>query len=220
MIAKRPPAHFWTLIQNAIICTLILFGAGACASQPQTATTAARAAPTLASAPITPAADSYRQSTGGGQPRSTGYWLLWNTCAEGNQSAMAKSNGGSEAGWILMDDLLIDPGVLIGALDVTTCPQGVSVLRAQDLSDGDHGNDPAYTLAAQLLAAQLNMAAGAASCPAAEEAVQGAQLLLISLDFNSTGIYLGPPAGGEQRETALILADQLACYNAGSLCIP
>lgn len=212
--------HRASSVRKFLCCALISLVASACASQLRDVPTAARPAPTLAVLALTPAVDPYHQSTGGGQPRSTGYWLLWNTCAEGNQAETARANGGRDAGWTLMDDLLADPGMLVGGLEVTTCPQGVGLLRAQEVSGTDHGNDPAYTLAAQLLAAQLNLASGAGSCPAAEEAVRGGQLLLISLDFNSTGTYLGLPAGGQQRETASILADQLSQYNTGALCVP
>ncbi|MDF1597979.1 MAG: hypothetical protein P1T08_18035 [Acidimicrobiia bacterium] len=50
-----------------------------------------------------------RASDDGGEPRSAAYWALWNTCAPDNRSELAAANGGREAGWVLVDDLLADP---------------------------------------------------------------------------------------------------------------
>ncbi|MHB1317167.1 MAG: hypothetical protein ACYCYF_00960, partial [Anaerolineae bacterium] len=65
-------------------------------------------------------------SDGGGEPRSAGYWMLWNNCAPENRAKMARANGGRAAGWILMEDLLADPGILLGELPVETCAQGLN----------------------------------------------------------------------------------------------
>jgi hypothetical protein len=159
-------------------------------------------------------------SDGGGEPRSAGYWQLWNGCAEENKAEVAAANGGREAGWIIMDDLLADPGILVGPVAVETCDQGLTLLRAQDAAGGEMSGDAAYALAAQLMAAQLNLGAGAEYCPAVGEAVQAGQLLLLSLDFDGSGSYLDPEAGGDDRELALFLTDQLRAYSAGSLCLP
>jgi len=158
------------------------------------------------------------QSSGGGEPRTGGYWINWSTCGENSQAAVAQANGGREAGWVILDDLLAEPGMLVGALPVESCPQAVALLQGHDAGGGDHTNDPAYTLAGQLLAAQLNLATGAETCPAAEQAVQAAQLLLLSLGFDGAGLYLGPPAANQDVETARILVEQLQNYNVGALC--
>jgi hypothetical protein len=58
--------------------------------------------PTTVSTPEGPSAhstpDPYFQSDGGGEPRSAGYWLLWNGCVEGNKADVAAANGGRSAG--------------------------------------------------------------------------------------------------------------------------
>jgi hypothetical protein len=174
----------------------------------------------LPTVPAQPTADPFFVSDGAGEPRSAGYWQLWNACAEDNKADVANANGGREAGWILMDDLLADPGILVGPVAMETCDQGLSLLRAQDASGADMSGDAAYALAAQLMAAQLNVAAGAEFCPAVEQALQAGQLLLLSLEFDGSGDYLDPEAGGEDRELALFLTDQLRAYSAGSLCLP
>ncbi len=165
-----------------------------------------------------PTAESLFTSSGGGEPRSPGYWLIWNTCAEGNQSAVAKANGGRAAGWIVMEDLLSDPGILLGELQVETCQQGVNLLRSMNLQGTEMKNDAAYALASQLLAAQLNLAIGSEYCLASDQAVRAAQLLLLGLGFQGTGRYLTLLSASQNLETAQILTVQLASYNTGALC--
>jgi len=170
----------------------------------------------VSTSPATP--DPLYKSNGGGEPRSPGYWLIWNTCAEGNQAETARANGGREAGWILMDDLLANPGIMVGELAVETCDQGVNLLQARDMGRVEKKNDAAYALAAQLLTAQLNQAAGSEYCPASDQAISQAQLLLLELDFDGTGVYLGPPQANPDVDKAQALAEQLASYNSGQLC--
>ena len=159
-------------------------------------------------------------SDGGGEPRTPGYWLAWNSCAEGNMAETARANGGQEKGWFIMDDFLAQPGIAAGAIMVEDCQQGVSLLQGKDLQGVDRSNDPAYALAAQLVAAQLNQAAGAEDCPAAAEAISAAQLLLSELSFDGSRGYLGPPQASADVDTAKQLAEQLSNFNAGSLCRP
>ena len=54
----------------------------------------------------------------GGEPRTIGYWKNWNTCTGGNQANTAAANGGPDAGWYILDDLLNDPGFTIGVLEL------------------------------------------------------------------------------------------------------
>lgn len=170
-------------------------------------------------AAVTPTAvDAQFQKQGGGEPRSIAYWLLWNTCAEGNQSATAIANGGRPAGWLLLDDLLQDPGILAGNLALQTCEQAVQVLMAQDDQYNDHSKDPVYRLAQQLTAAQLNLAAGSAYCPASDQAIQTAQFLLLGLEFNGSGSYLPPPKTSPHFDEIIKMIDQLDAYNSGTLC--
>ncbi|NPV07338.1 MAG: hypothetical protein HPY83_05155 [Anaerolineae bacterium] len=64
-----------------------------------------------ASAPATLAIpDAARASDGGGGPRPAAYWAQRNMCAPDNRADVARANGGREAGWVLVDDLLADPG--------------------------------------------------------------------------------------------------------------
>lgn len=205
------------IFHRSFMLALAVFWFSAC-------TTPTTPPPTLAVLTLAP--DQYptsqtaSQSMGGGEPRSTGYWLIWNTCAEGNQAESARANGGRDAGWILMDDLLADPGILIGVLQVETCEQGVHLLQVMSSQGVEMKNDPAYALAAQLITAQLNLAVGSEYCPASDQAVSRAQLLLLELKFNGTGRYLGPPLVSANLENAIKLTEELTDYNSGSLCVP
>lgn len=158
------------------------------------------------------------QSNGGGEPRSLGYWMIWNTCAEDNLSETAKTNGGREAGWILMDDLIADPGILIGTARVETCQQGLNLLQSKNIQNIDMKNDVAYSLAAHLFGAHLNLAAGSEYCPALDQVVYETQMLLLELDFDGTGSYLTPPQAGQNLEEAEASLEQLSSYNTGELC--
>lgn len=131
---------------------------------------------------------------------------------------MAAANGGREAGWIILDDLLADPGMLVGHYAVETCEEGVNILDALDAAGEVRAGDAAYQLATQLLAAQLNLAVGAEFCLTVQDAVQAGQLLLMSVEFDGAGNYLGPGDACDDRQLALFLAGQLAAYNAGALC--
>jgi len=51
-----------------------------------------------------------------GRPaRTPAYWAVWNTCAPNNRAAEAAANGGRAAGWVLVDDILADPGCRSGS---------------------------------------------------------------------------------------------------------
>jgi len=157
----------------------------------------------------------------GGEPRTIGYWKNWNTCSGGQQAATAAALGGPDAGVFLLDDILNDPGITIGVLtlDGSNCAEAQSLLDKRDIVSGrKKASDAAYGLAAQLLAAILNLSAGAETCPAVQTAVMDAQNLLVSINFNGTGNYL--KAGDALYATANALASTLDSYNNGALCSP
>ena len=154
------------------------------------------------------------RSGGRRDPRSSSYWVRWSSCGPDSQAEVAAANGGREAGWIILDDLLADPGIQIGDYRLPACEQGVALLQGRTAA-GAETNDPVYALARQLLAAELNLNAGAESCPAAEEAVLGAHLVLASVGFQGSGAY------SPQEEVAAALpqlSELLTDYNSGALC--
>ena len=78
-------------------------------------------------------------------------------------------------------------------------------------------SDPAYNMAAQLLAARLNIAAGAGSCTAANQAIADGQALLDLINFNGTGNYKNSMTAPQQA-SANTIAGILDDYNNNTLC--
>lgn len=157
-------------------------------------------------------------SSPGGDPRSPGYWKNWNTCTDGNQPDTADINGGPDAGWFIVDDILNDPGITWDDFNILTCEDGVNILDQRDLNSGKkRASDAAYTLAMHLMAAQLNLAAGAETCPSVLDVVVEAENLLVSIGFDGTVKYLRPKDA--LYEDALDLAYILDEYNNGLLCV-
>ena len=79
-------------------------------------------------------------------------------------------------------------------------------------------NDAAYSLAAQLLAAKLNVAAGAGHSSYIDDIIAEAQELLADAGFNGTGGYWkGGKNAAEERQEALYLAGILDQYNNGMI---
>jgi hypothetical protein len=200
----------------------------ACASSTgPTPTTTPEALPTPSAQPPrpTPAApndafsdlpDAARVATRQGDPRTAGYWLLWNSCAEENRAGVAAANGGRAAGWILVDDLLADPGIQLGNYPVTTCEEGLALLQGRTAA-GEETDDPIYGLAAELLTAELNLDVGAETCPIAEEAVLGGHLVLGNVGFDGTGAYTAATSD-EIADAIPRLVELLQAYNRGELC--
>ena len=156
---------------------------------------------------------------GGGQ-RTIGYWKNWNKCShDGAFEARAAKTGNT-----LADDLL---PIIIGKLNVSTCQIAVAILDKTDVLSGEkRASDAAYALAAQLLGAELNKAALAATCPAADTAIAKAQELLDGdgtpvgdANFTGAGPYWkGGKGASANRAEALSLANTLDQYNNGTLC--
>lgn len=167
---------------------------------------------------LVPTVEPIYQSNGGGEPRTTLYWVNWSSCGDPNLVHMAAANGGRAAGWVLMDDTLIDPGILVGEIEITSCVQGVNLLQQRNFDGIELPNNGAFGLAAQILAAQINLAAGAESCIAVESAIKSGQLLLISLGFDGIKDFSGTPIVEKDTELITFLSNELALYNAGTLC--
>ena len=198
-----------------LILASIFFLSAGCSASPDPETTTATALPSTSATEISPMIDGIpddaRVAVGAGEPRSSGYWVIWSSCGENSRAETAAANGGREAGWILLDDLLIFPGITLGDHAVATCDEGVVILETS--SDAD----PAQGLARQLLAAELNLNVGSETCPAAEETVAVAHAVLSSFGYAGTG-HAPLPADVEAGGTLPPLIDLLAAYNSGDLC--
>ena len=173
----------------------------------------------------------------GGDPRSSGYWKNWNRCTGGGQQYTAEANGGYMEGFWLLDDVL-NPEVGGGVtwddmladdltFSIDKCAMAVDLLDTRDIGDPDAvgdgekmSSDAAYSLAEQLLAAQLNFAAGASTCDAALDAARAAEQLLDAHDFDGSGDVLSNQDKKVRKDyaQALELADTLDDYNNNLLC--
>ncbi|MFO8175927.1 MAG: choice-of-anchor Q domain-containing protein [Longimicrobiales bacterium] len=170
----------------------------------------------------------------GGAPRSNGYWKNWNGCTNGGQVEEAAANGGWQEGFWLLEDVL-DPAVGGGVLwdDILTddftfpipsCPVAVDILdkrkigKPDKVADGKkEASDPLFNLAAHLLAAQLNFAAGVCTTEDVRDWVLEAETLLDTYDFDGDDHdNLGKK--DENAARAIELATLLDSYNTGMIC--
>jgi hypothetical protein len=203
-------------MKKTIFLTILLVAAFLITGCTKSKNTPPQSTPSIEAIP-TRLPDAAYTSNGGGEPRNTAYWALWNTCAPENRADVAKANGGREAGWFLMDDLIADPGIQIGDFRIDTCEQGLALLEGHS-TDGEDFSGDAYRLAGQLLAAELNLNVGAESCPIAEEAVIGSHITLSNLGFDGTGTY-DDAIASDLADSLTTFLELLMGYNSGELCI-
>jgi hypothetical protein len=96
------------------------------------------------------------------------------------------------------------------------CLKAVRLLNKSTINTGKKmSSDPAFNLAAQLLAADLNVKAGALTCPSAITAISDAQALLAAVHFNGIS---HDKLSAAQATQANNLATTLDWYNNNLLC--
>jgi hypothetical protein len=151
----------------------------------------------------------------GGDARTIGYWKNWSSCTGGNQYTKAQARG--ELDRTL--NFYIDPPSAavfpIGLITDLNCAEAVNLLDKRPISANAKkaASDPVYNMVAQLFAAKLNYAAGAAQCAAVTTAMSQAQTLLVALNFTGTAAYKNV-AQAAQLNTLATLFDQ---YNNNTL---
>jgi hypothetical protein len=146
----------------------------------------------------------------GGAGRTIGYWKNWNDCTNGGQSdSLTAAIDATPSDSITIGKLVISLS------DPKYCQKARNILDKRTLAGKKAASDPGFNLAAQLLAAQLNVAAGAGTCPAANMAIQDAQSLLYSSGWDGTTLKKIP-----KNKVALAnsLATKLDMYNNNELC--
>lgn len=158
----------------------------------------------------------------GGRALTIGYWKNWASC---------KTSGGKQAP--TLDKTLyglLPSGILVGnvvsvtsahggaksffgesATQTADCAHAVSLLSKKDFSGKNKASDPLFNMAAQLVAAELNLAAGAYTCPAVATAVNSANQLLSKWNFVGSG-YTGKLSAADST-LANSLAKTLDDYN-------
>jgi hypothetical protein len=146
----------------------------------------------------------------GGRALTIGFWKNWASCAQ--------SNGKQKPVLDQMVALAEPAGVQIGdlVLNARDCLKAVRILNKSTINNGTKkSSDPAFNLAAQLLAARLNVLALAGTCPAAVTAINAAQALLDAVNFNG---ITHDKLSAAQATQANALATTLDSYNNNRLC--
>ena len=141
-----------------------------------------------------------------GDARTIGYWKNWSSCTGGNQTP-------------ILDQTLGKSGVALGSkLTVKTCAQAVAILSKSTIDTGAKmASDPAFNMAAQLLAAKLNVIRTAATCAAATTAINDANSLLSAVGFTGKSTWTNTMTAA-QKSLANSLASTLDDYNNNKLC--
>jgi hypothetical protein len=119
--------------------------------------------------------------------RTIGFWKNWSSCARssGNQKqVLDQTLAAAQPGGIMIGILTLH-GSTASPNSAPDCSKAVNLLNKTPINGGKKlASDPAFSLAAQLLGAKLNVVAGAGVCPAAEKAIKEAQSLLKAISFN------------------------------------
>lgn len=163
----------------------------------------------------------------GGRALTIGFWKNWASCS--------KSNGKGQKPVLDQTLALTEPGGLVVSAQSGTypsfapaiylvlhgsvstpnvapgCQAAVNLLNKSTLSGKKMASDPAFNLAAQLVAAELNYAAGAGKTGPATNAINQAVLLLGKYQFNGNG-YTGKISSADAT-TMNNLATILNNYN-------
>jgi CSLREA domain-containing protein len=154
----------------------------------------------------------------GGFARTIGFWKNWASCA---------SSGGNQRPVLDQTLAAAEPeGITIGMLTLhgsasspnaaPNCLKAVRLLNKSRIDTGKKmASDPAFNLAAQQLAAALNVKAGALTCPNVIDAIEDAQALLAAVHFDG---ITHDRLSAAQTTQANSLATTLDRYNNNLLC--
>jgi hypothetical protein len=124
----------------------------------------------------------------GGRALTIGFWKNWASCASskggGQKPVLDQTLAASEPTGILIGDLLLHGSTATPNV-APDCLKAVRILDKSTINNAKKmASDPAFNLAAQLLAAKLNVVAGAGVSTCAAQAINQAQALLDQVDFN------------------------------------
>jgi hypothetical protein len=150
----------------------------------------------------------------GGDSRTIGYWKNWASCTTSSaKKAPVLDQTLYKAGSITIGTLVLHGGTANVSPD---CAKAVKILSKKSLDGTKKASDPLFNMAAQLLAADLNVAAGAKTCLAATNAINAAQALLVKYGWN--GQTYSPKLTAADKNLANSLASTLDKYNNNKLC--
>jgi hypothetical protein len=147
----------------------------------------------------------------GGAQLTIGFW---------KNHAGCKTSKGKQTDVLGQTLALADPaGTTIGTLTLhaSNCVEARNILDKTTI-DGKtkKASDPLFNMAAQLLAAKLNVTGGAGTCADATNAINAAQVLLVKYSWN--GLTYTAPLTPDDAALANQLNTTLDLYNNGNLC--
>jgi hypothetical protein len=154
----------------------------------------------------------------GGDARTIGYWKTHASCSTTGARKRPKLDqtlAEAEPGGIRIGDLFLHGSTSTPNV-APDCVKAVRILNKSRIDTGAKmASDPAFNLAAQLLAAKLNIVADAGTCAAANTAITQAQALLDAINFNGITHTV---MTSTQKTQANALASTLDRYNNNTLC--
>ncbi|HWQ33932.1 MAG TPA: hypothetical protein VNQ79_13865 [Blastocatellia bacterium] len=146
----------------------------------------------------------------GGMTRTIGFWKNWSSCSGGRQAPkLDQTLALAEPAGIAIGNLILH-GSTTTPDKSPDCSKATNILNKSTLSGKKMASDPAFNLAAQLLAAKLNVQAGAGACPKVVDAINAAQALLAAINFDGMTHSAMTSA---QIAQANDLASKLDAYN-------
>jgi hypothetical protein len=152
----------------------------------------------------------------GGLGFTIGYWKNWSSCTGGgqkpvlDQTLLKMAQGGTPE---TLGLLVLNPLTQSAS---TVCKNAVNILNKSTLTGKKMSSDPLFNMAAQLLAADLNVGAGAGNCAASATAINQAHALLSKYKFDGNGYT--PKLTAADTTLANNLATTLDKYNNNKLC--
>jgi len=146
----------------------------------------------------------------GGQ-RTIGYWKNWNSCSHDSAFVARSLKTGNALADSFLPIILVPGAFPYAGVTVTTCAQVVDILSNASAKYAEH------QLAAQLLAAMLNVAAGA-GCGNINTVISHAQSLLQTIHWNGSSSTKIVDANSPYRADFLSTAATLDQFNNGLYC--
>jgi hypothetical protein len=149
----------------------------------------------------------------GGLARTIGFWKNWSSCTGGGQTFKLDQTLGLKditIGILVLHDSNANPNV------ASDCSAAVNLLNKSTINTGKKmSSDPAFNLVAQLLAADLNIQAGAGQNACVVNEITSAQTLLAAIHFDGNTHDKMTTA---QNNLANSLATTLDKYNNTTTC--
>lgn len=149
----------------------------------------------------------------GGRALTIGFWKNWASCKKsgGNQApVLDQTMAKAEPTGIQVDSFYLHGSTATPNV-APDCAKAVNLLSKQNFAGVNKASDPLFNMAAQLVGAELNLVAGAYTCPAVVSAINQANALLTKYGFNGTA-YTGNLKAADAT-LANNLATRLDNYN-------